>query len=101
MARIGWAVMMRQADCRNRRHDQPGPDLGEPGPTDQVRGLKAHVLAALKRNGPLDGPRLARIFPRVCIEPQQKIPPARSAVAIGERDGQDPGPTGHVWRGRR
>jgi transposase len=31
MARIGWAVMMRQEDFRNRRHDQPCPDLGEPG----------------------------------------------------------------------
>ncbi len=31
MARIGWAVMMRQQDFRSRRHDQPCPDLGEPG----------------------------------------------------------------------
>jgi len=38
MARIGWAVMMRQEDFRRRRHDQPCPDLGEPGT----------VLAALK-----------------------------------------------------
>ena len=49
MARIGWAVMVRQEDCRNRRHDQPGPDLGEPGPTDQVRGLKAHALKTASR----------------------------------------------------
>ena len=38
MARIGWAVMIRQEDFRRRRHDQPCPDLGEPGA----------VLAALK-----------------------------------------------------
>jgi transposase len=38
MARIGWAVMMRQEDFRGRRHDQPCPDLGEPGT----------VLAAVK-----------------------------------------------------
>src|SRR6266567_6068094 len=31
MPRIGWAVMMRQEDFRSRRHDQPRPDLGEPG----------------------------------------------------------------------
>jgi transposase len=31
MARIGWAVMMRQEDFRSRRHDQPCPDLGQPG----------------------------------------------------------------------
>jgi transposase len=31
MARIGWAVMVRQEDFRSRRHDQPCPDLGEPG----------------------------------------------------------------------
>ena len=37
-ARIGWAVMMRQEDFSSRRHDQPCPDLGEPGP----------VLAAVK-----------------------------------------------------
>ena len=38
MARIGWAVMMRQEDFRPRRHDQPRSDLGQPGV----------VLAALK-----------------------------------------------------
>jgi hypothetical protein len=38
MARIGWAVMRRQEDFRGRRHDQPCPDLREPGA----------VLAALK-----------------------------------------------------
>jgi transposase len=38
MARIGWAVMMRQEDFRRRRHDQPCPELGEPGT----------VLAAVK-----------------------------------------------------
>jgi Transposase IS116/IS110/IS902 family len=27
MARIGWAVMVRQEDFRSRRHDQPCPDL--------------------------------------------------------------------------
>jgi transposase len=48
MARIGWAVMRRQEDFRGRRHDQLRPDLGEPGPADQVRGLKAHVLTAVK-----------------------------------------------------
>ena len=48
MARIGWAVMMRQEDFRGRRHDQPCPDLGEPGPTGHARGLKAHVLTAVK-----------------------------------------------------
>ena len=42
MARIGWAVMMRQEDFRRRRHDQPCPDQPQRGPTDQVRGLKAH-----------------------------------------------------------
>jgi hypothetical protein len=31
MARIGWAVMRRQEDFRGRRHDQPCPDLREPG----------------------------------------------------------------------
>ena len=31
MARIAWAVMMRQEDYRNRRHDQSCPDLNEPG----------------------------------------------------------------------
>jgi transposase len=30
MARIGWAVMMRQEDFRPRRHDQPRPDLPQP-----------------------------------------------------------------------
>jgi transposase len=38
MARIGWAVMMRQEDFRSRRHDQPGPDLGQ----------RDAVLAAVK-----------------------------------------------------
>src|SRR6266566_3740605 len=37
MARIGWAVMVRQEDFRSRRHDQPCPDLGEPGPTGHAR----------------------------------------------------------------
>jgi transposase len=37
MARIGWAVMMRQEEFR-RRHDQPYPNLGEHGA----------VLAAVK-----------------------------------------------------
>jgi len=31
MARIGWAVMMRQEDFRCRRQDQPRPDRLEPG----------------------------------------------------------------------
>ena len=31
MARIGWAVMMRQEDFRRRRHDQPGPDQPQRG----------------------------------------------------------------------
>src|SRR5438876_2156695 len=31
MARIGWAVMMRQEDFRRRRHDQPCPDRPPPG----------------------------------------------------------------------
>ena len=31
MARIGWAVMIRQEDFRGRRHDQPCPDPCEPG----------------------------------------------------------------------
>ena len=31
MARIGWALMMRQEDFRSRRHDQPHPDPGQPG----------------------------------------------------------------------
>src|SRR5271165_6966923 len=48
MARIGWAVMVRQQDYRRPRQDQPCPDLDQPDPTDQVRGLKAHVLAAVK-----------------------------------------------------
>jgi len=38
MARIGWAIMMRQQDYRSRRHDQPRPDLAESGA----------VLAAVK-----------------------------------------------------
>jgi transposase len=47
MARIGWAVMMRQENFRRRRHDQPCPDARQSGavlPTDQVRGLKAHGM---------------------------------------------------------
>jgi hypothetical protein len=48
MARIGWAVMVRQEDFRSRRRDPPCPDLGEPGPAGHARGLKAHVLAAVK-----------------------------------------------------
>ena len=38
MARIGWAVMMRQADYRRRPQDQPRPDRPELGA----------VLAAVK-----------------------------------------------------
>jgi transposase len=38
MARIGWAVMMRQEDFRRRLQDQPGPDQPQPGT----------VLAAVK-----------------------------------------------------
>lgn len=38
MARIGWAVMMRQEDFRSRHHDQPCPDRPQPDA----------VLAALK-----------------------------------------------------
>jgi transposase len=38
MARVGWAVMMRQEDFRSRRRDQPCPDLNPPGA----------VLAAVK-----------------------------------------------------
>ena len=52
MARIGWALMMRQEDFRSRRHDQPCPDLGESGavlPTEQVRGLKAYALKTAAR----------------------------------------------------
>jgi len=52
MARIGWAVMMRQEDFRRRRHDQPCPDLGEPGavlPTGHARGLKAHAVKTVSR----------------------------------------------------
>ena len=48
MARIGWAVMVRQQDYHRPRQEQPCPDLDQPDPTDQVRGLKAHVLAAVK-----------------------------------------------------
>jgi hypothetical protein len=52
MARIGWAVMMRQEDFRSQRHDQPCPDLGEPGavlPTDEVRGLTALAVKTSAR----------------------------------------------------
>ena len=52
MARIGWAVMIRQEDFRSRRHDQSCHDLGGSGavlPTDQVRGLKAHALKTAAR----------------------------------------------------
>ena len=38
MARIGWALMMRQEDFSSRRHDHPCPELGEAGA----------VLAAVK-----------------------------------------------------
>ena len=31
MARIGWAVMMRQEDFRRQRHDQPCPDRRQSG----------------------------------------------------------------------
>src|SRR5207237_2831623 len=31
MARLGWAVMMRQEDFRRRRPDQPCPDRPPPG----------------------------------------------------------------------
>lgn len=31
MARIGWAVMLRQQDFRRRVHDQPCPDRPQPG----------------------------------------------------------------------
>ena len=31
MARIGWAVMVRQEDFRSRRHDQPCADLNQLG----------------------------------------------------------------------
>jgi len=52
MARIGWAVMMRQEDFGRRQHDQPRPSLSQPGtvlPTDQVRGLKAHAVKTAAR----------------------------------------------------
>jgi transposase len=48
MARIGWALMMRQEDFRRPLQDQPRPDRPQPGPTGHARGLKAHVLAAIK-----------------------------------------------------
>jgi len=31
MARIGWAVMMRQEDFSRRQHDQPRPTPSQPG----------------------------------------------------------------------
>ena len=54
MARIGWAVMMRQEDFRNRRHDQPCPDLGEPGAvltavTTAARACGGGLSASLDR----------------------------------------------------
>jgi Transposase IS116/IS110/IS902 family len=69
MARIGWAVMMRQEDFRRRRHDQPDPDLGEPGtvltavktasrtPAAVARPLVGPVLTAAARGAPLNAGR--------------------------------------------
>jgi transposase len=48
MARIGWAVMTRQADFRRQPQDQLRPDRPQLGPTGHARGLKAHVLATVK-----------------------------------------------------
>jgi transposase len=60
MARIGWAVMMRQEDFRHRRHDEPRSDLGEPGAVLTSRPRRARLrrwpAASLDRGG-------ARRFP--------------------------------------
>jgi transposase len=47
MARIGWAVMMRQQDFGNWRHDQPRPDLGEPGAVLATLKTAARAPAAV------------------------------------------------------
>jgi len=73
MARIGWAVMMRQADCRNRRHDQPGPDLGEPGPTDQTFSF-AQNPRTIAAEAALDGIYVIRSTgrPNTAMPPRDK-----------------------------
>ena len=44
MARIGWAVMMRQEDFRRRRHDQPCPDARQSFPgSPPSRPLRARL----------------------------------------------------------
>jgi hypothetical protein len=44
MARIGWAVMMRQEDFRSRRHDQPGPTWASVTPcSPPSRPLRARL----------------------------------------------------------
>jgi hypothetical protein len=52
MARIGWAVMMRQEDFCRRVQDQPCPDRPQPGtvlPTGHACGLTAHAVKIAAR----------------------------------------------------
>jgi hypothetical protein len=51
MARIGWAVIMRQEDFRGRRHDQPCPELGEPGTVLAAVETAAHACGGGLRPG--------------------------------------------------
>ena len=65
MARIGWAVMMRQEDFRRRRHDQPCPDARQSGAVLAAVKTASRAPAAVAL--PLVGPVLtaaARGAPR-------------------------------------
>ena len=65
MARIGWAVMMRQEDFRRRRHDQPCPDPRQSGAVLAAVKTASRAPAAVAL--PLVGPVLtaaARGAPR-------------------------------------
>jgi hypothetical protein len=60
-ALANWAVMMRQENFRGRISH--APTAPQPDPTDQVRGLKAHVLAAVKT-----GARRLRRWPAASLD---------------------------------
>jgi transposase len=82
MARVGWAVMMRQEDFRSRRRDQPCPDLNQLGavlPTDQVPWA--------------EGPRRQDRCARAC---GGGLRPVLTATARG--DTGDPGRDGETAR---
>jgi Transposase IS116/IS110/IS902 family len=84
MARIGWAVMTRQQDFRRRRHDQPCPDLGQPG-TVLPTGPRPWA------EGPRRQDRCARLrrWPRAALGASLDSGGARrhSATRSGRRNG--------------